>query len=131
MRKYREAVLRDLAWLLNSGNMSNVEDLSEYEDVERSVMNFGMPDLCGMSASGIDPAEVQERLADAIRYFEPRILPSSLVVRVITDAEGRKGNTLSFEIEGELWAQPMHESLFIKTELDIESGEFKFKEGGR
>ena len=52
-------------------------------------------------------------------------------MRVITDGERRKGNTLSFENEGELWAQPMHESLFIKTELDIESGEFKFKEGGR
>jgi type VI secretion system protein ImpF len=131
VRRYRQAVLRDLAWLLNSGNMSSVQDISEYDEVQSSVLNFGMPDLCGMTASGIDPRDVEERMAKAIRDFEPRIMTNTLVVRAVADPNAAGGSNVSFEIEGELWAKPMHEALFIKTELDLETGDFKLKEGGR
>jgi type VI secretion system protein ImpF len=34
-------------------------------------------------------------------------------------------NTLSFEITGDLWAQPLPLQLFLKTEVDIENGTVK------
>jgi type VI secretion system protein ImpF len=30
---------------------------------------------------------------------------------------------LSFEIEGQLWAQPLPLHLFVRTEIDLESGD--------
>jgi type VI secretion system protein ImpF len=70
-------------------------------------------------------------MAKAIRDFEPRIMTNTLVVRAVADPNAAGGSNVSFEIEGELWAKPMHEALFIKTELDLETGDFKLKEGGR
>ncbi|MHC5056097.1 MAG: type VI secretion system baseplate subunit TssE [Planctomycetota bacterium] len=124
MRAYRSAVLRDLEWLLNTSNLSNVDDISEHEEVERSVVNFGMPDLCGKTVSGLDPMDVEERLVRAIRDFEPRILPHTLNIKSMTTPDPSGGTVVSFEVEGELWAYPMSEALYIKTELDLETGDF-------
>jgi type VI secretion system protein ImpF len=32
-------------------------------------------------------------------------------------------NAVSFEIEGELWAQPMPDRLYVKTKFDLETGQ--------
>ena len=130
-RAYRAAVLRDIAWLLNTGNLGSLEDLEGFDDVHRSVVNFGMPDLCGLTASGLDPLDVERRLVEAIRIFEPRVLPHTLSVKSVPGGEGDGANVVSFEIEGQLWAQPMNEALFIRTEVDLETGQFAVKERGQ
>jgi type VI secretion system protein ImpF len=40
-------------------------------------------------------------------------------------------NALVFEIAGELWAQPVPLELFLKTEIDLESGEIAVSEVAR
>jgi type VI secretion system protein ImpF len=35
--------------------------------------------------------------------------------------------SISFEIEAELWAQPLPDHLFVKTEVDLETGHYKLK----
>ena len=131
MRKYRAAVLRDISWLLNTGNLANVMDISEFEEVDRSVLNYGMRDLCGLTASGLDPLEIEERLLRVLRNFEPRVIPHTLSIRSASDPDAHGSSAISFEIEGELWARPLPEPLFIKTEVDLETGDFLIRESGR
>ena len=126
MRQYRAAVLRDVSWLLNAKCLSSVQDVSEFPEVERSVLNYGTPDLCGMTVSGLDPAEVELLLRRAIENFEPRVLPQTLSITPVGIADGTRGHALSFEIQAELWAQPVNEALLIRTDLDLETGEFRF-----
>jgi type VI secretion system protein ImpF len=38
--------------------------------------------------------------------------------------------SLSFRIEGDLWAQPLPIHLFIRSDLDLETGEVSVKEVG-
>ena len=121
MRALRQGVLRDLGWLLNTTALSSVQDLSAYPEAARSTLNFGLPDLAGRSSSGIDIGELERELREAICRFEPRILPQSLSVRAVA-AGGESHNTLTFEVEGQLWAQPVPERLFLRTELDLEIG---------
>src|SRR5260370_12294433 len=45
LRRLREGVLRDLAWLLNATNMAVLEDLTDYPYVAQSVLNYAMPRL--------------------------------------------------------------------------------------
>jgi len=40
-------------------------------------------------------------------------------------------SALTFEIEGELWAQPLPLQLYLKTEIDLESGQVKIEEAGQ
>ncbi|MCD6303872.1 MAG: type VI secretion system baseplate subunit TssE [Planctomycetes bacterium] len=122
MRRYRAAVLRDIDWLLNTGCYASAEDLSDLPEVQRSVLNYGVPDFCGMTASGLKPDECERRILDAIRAFEPRILPGSLSIHVEAFYGHLERNSVAMEIRGDLWALPTPDPLYVRTELDLETG---------
>jgi type VI secretion system protein ImpF len=128
VQRLRAGVLRDLAWLLNTGHYEAMEDLGAYPDVRNSVLNYGMPDLTGQSIAGLDPARLERIVRDAIVRFEPRINSRTLKVKVSMDGDRMSRNAMRFDIEGELWAQPTPMALFLKTELDLESGKVNVTE---
>lgn len=120
--KLRQCVLRDLAWLLNTGTFDTVQSLEDFPFVGHSVLNYGVKDLVGTTLSTADAMDIQKRIRQAIWDFEPRIFPESVTVKVaVTDAQMNK-NAVTFDIEGELWAQPLPLHLYLKTELDLETG---------
>ena len=123
--KLRAAVLRDLAWLLNSGDLSMTEELDDYPLVAHSVLNYGLPDLAGRMISNTDGVAIERLLRQAIWDFEPRIIRNTVKVRTLLDNSQLEHNALTFEITGELWAQPTPEALFLRTEVDLESGDIK------
>lgn len=128
MRKLRESVLRDLGWLLNATRLDVLQDLSEYPLVARSVLNYGMPDVAGLTASGLDIAGLERAVKESILDYEPRILRHTVKVTARTDESQMSHNALAFDIEGELWAQPVPLRIYLKTELDLEIGEVKVSE---
>ncbi|TBU96088.1 type VI secretion system baseplate subunit TssE [Phytopseudomonas dryadis] len=121
LSQLRASVLRDLAWLFNTIAPLN-SDGEAQTAAGSSVVNFGLPPLAGHSASSVDVQAVEQLLAKAIANFEPRIVRSSLRVRARHNAEDMSHNSLSFEIEGDLWAHPMPLRLLLTTELDLETG---------
>ena len=122
MRLLRQAVLRDLAWLLNTGYLETTEDLEAYPQVRDSVLNYGMPDISGMSAASADTEALERSVRDAIVNFEPRISPDSLRVKIARDESTMGRNAMVFSIEGQLWAEPTPMMLYLKTEVDLETG---------
>ena len=120
--RLRAAVLRDLEWLLNTSGHAVGDDLYDFPELARSVVNFGIPDSSGLTGGALKSAELERAMAEAIRDFEPRILRNSLTVRATVDRQEMSNNMLSFEIEGQLWAEPVPESLYLKTEVDLETG---------
>ena len=125
--KLKQSVMRDLQWLLNAGCLETTQDLSDYPQVKKSVLNYGLPDLIGTTASSLDDTTLERMLRKTILNFEPRILADSLKVRV---SNRDKHNNIIFEIEGELWSQPMPERLYLKTILDVELGSVEVKGEG-
>jgi type VI secretion system protein ImpF len=123
----KAAVLRDLVWLLNT-SCQQEKDLEGLKEVEKSVLNFGVPSLTGRAASSLRAIEVEQMITRAIERYEPRILLRTLRVRVITEQEHKRSNTLIMEIEGDLWAQPLPESLYLRTAVDLETGHFSVEE---
>jgi type VI secretion system protein ImpF len=126
VQRYRAGVLRDLAWLLNAKAHLDDEAFSQMEEVRRSVVNYGIRDLCGQETSNLDPIELERDLLDAIKTFEPRIMPDTLEVKALPASDHASPNVLAFEIRGQLWAKPLPEQLYIKTEIDLETGQCKF-----
>jgi type VI secretion system protein ImpF len=120
-QKYRRGVLRDLEWLFNTQAYLRAEglepfQLKDYPEAWRSVLNFGTRQLCGLTAPDVDT--LCEELAEAVRIFEPRLSARDLKIRADTDR-----NLVTFEIIGELWANPLPEQLHLKTTVDIETGQ--------
>ena len=122
LERLRECVLRDLGWLLNTGKLSQLEDLTAHPHVAQSVLNYGMPDLSGKIVSMPDVFELERAVRQAIWDFEPRILRDTVKVHATMTADKMSTSALAFEIEGMLWAQPMPMRMFLKTEVDLETG---------
>jgi len=119
MTQLRQAVLRDIAWLLNTTNLEAVEDLELYPRVAASALNFGVPGFTGMAAAGEKASALEAAITAAVKRFEPRIRPESLRIKA-RETEGDDGMPkLVFEIRGELWAQPLPQQLFLETSIDI------------
>lgn len=130
MRQLRQSVLRDLTWLLNTTALESMVDLSGLPDAARSVINYGTPVLSGISLAGTDLSKIERKIKQAIINFEPRILPKSLRIEVIAAEDEMNQKALSFKIEGDLWAQPLPVHLYIRSDLDLETGEVSVKELG-
>jgi type VI secretion system protein ImpF len=125
----RESVVRDLGWLLNSVQLSAVQDLSSYPYAQRSVLNYGLPDLAGRTASGIDAVRLEAELRQAILDYEPRLLPRTVVVTVGSGEVMH--NSLQLTIEAELSAHPAPLALCLRTEIDLENGEVNMVDLGK
>ncbi|MBN1764906.1 MAG: type VI secretion system baseplate subunit TssE [Sedimentisphaerales bacterium] len=128
LRRYKTGVLRDLSWLLNTSSHSSDGLFDGFPEAFRSVLNFGVPDLCGLTASSIKSGELESQVLHAIRLFEPRITHDTLGVRVRTSSANMDHNAIAFEIRGELWAQPMSDTLFVRTEVDLDTGQCNVEE---
>jgi type VI secretion system lysozyme-like protein len=147
-RAYRDAIRRDLEWLLNSKRRRTREELDrttmsnagkaaiddrpsiyDHEELPLSVINYGIRDFNG-AAVNPDDARVMEgirsEIRDAIKQFEPRIVYESLKIEPIQME--KEPSLLAFSIEAELWALPEWESLRI--DIDLNTGSCRVKEGG-
>lgn len=130
LARLRQSVLRDLTWLLNTGCLGQTQDLSGYPLASRSVLNFGVRDLAGTSLSAEDTVGIENAVRQAILDFEPRILPNTVKVRTVLDEGEMTRRALTFEIRGQLWAHPLPLELFLKTEVDLETGKVDVYESG-
>lgn len=128
LARLRKLVRRDMAWLLNAGNMESLADLGAYPAVRNSVLNYGIPDLSGLMVSALSKEDIERMIKNALLVYEPRILANTLRVRADISAERMNQNAIMFEIEGRLWAQPMPAELFLKTEIDLETGQVEVRD---
>ncbi|NOT11210.1 MAG: type VI secretion system baseplate subunit TssE [Methylococcaceae bacterium] len=130
LTRLRQCVLRDMAWLLNTGALDAHQNLEDFPFVSHSVLNYGIPDWAGRNLSGADVLEIERRIRQAILDFEPRILRDTLKVKVSAVEDQMNHNAMTFNIEGDLWAQPLPLRLYLKTELDLDTGNIAILDRG-
>jgi len=121
MAQLRQAVVRDLSALFNTTNLSTLKDLSATPLAAASTLNFGIPGFAGMIETESRRNTLEREIADAIRAFEPRIRPHTLRVRARDARNDGVNPSIIFEIEGELWAQPVPVPLFLETAVQVET----------
>lgn len=125
----REAVLRDLSWLLNASRPPESDGLSSFPEVARSVINYGMPCYSGETVSTLDVGGLERSVRDALELFEPRIIAGSLRVQALEqDNMLDWHNVVSLRIEARLWAQPVPLDLLLRTDVDLETGQVEVRE---
>lgn len=121
--KLRNAILRDLSWLLNTTHLEATEKLSEVPLAASSVLNYGLPSLAGSSLADIGEAQMCARIKQAILRYEPRLLPNSLQINLTKASYSDEShNTIGVEIDAQLWCQPLPLQMYMRTDLDLELG---------
>ena len=127
--RMRECVLRDLGWLLNTSNHDMDNELQNYPEVARSVVNFGMRPLSGLRLSEIEWTSLEQHIQRALLDFEPRILPETLEVKALVPEDLlHHHNKIAFEIHCQIWAKPYPLDMLLRTNLDLESGEMRLQD---
>jgi len=127
----RRSVLRDLRWLLNTLNLEATHNLDAYAQVRESTLNYGIGAMAGRRMSEVDWLDLENAMTRAIRSFEPRILPDTLVVRCATEADALvHHNIVSLSIQGMLWCIPHPLEFLFRTEIDLESGDVALADMG-
>ncbi|MFO1078558.1 MAG: type VI secretion system baseplate subunit TssE [Planctomycetota bacterium] len=130
LRRLRQSVVRDLEWLFNTSALFSPEEAERHGPVAASVVNFGILNLAGVQASSLSLPRIERLLREAIWNFEPRLLRDSVRVRAVA-SEAMSNRAVSFEITAQLWAHPLPLELFLRTEIDLESGNVSVSEPGR
>ena len=120
--EFRATVLHDLGWLLNTPSREQTGDYSDFPEIERSVLNYGVLDLCGKTVDELDISMLERSLLEAIVNFEPRIIRAGLTVKAIGQMDAKTPTTIGFEIKGQIWGNPYPESFLLKTLIDLETG---------
>jgi len=123
LRFFKEALKRDLEWLLNT-RQPPIDEIDTYPLVKASMLNYGLPDI---SAMGLNSASDNRRLRTAVeiclRNYEPRLTD----VRVTLEKGDVAERRLRFHIEGSMKLDPAPEEISFDTVLELSSGEYKVK----
>jgi type VI secretion system protein ImpF len=124
VRQLKASLRRDLEWLLNTRR--NPDEVPEnYEQVFRSLYNYGLPDVTALSLnSPRDRQRVLRTVEVAIAIFEPRL--TNVRVRSVDNVAGGP-RVLRFQIEALLKMDPAPEQIFFDTLLQLSSGEYQVK----
>lgn len=122
LRRLREIIQRDLSWLLNTSDNGSIIDETRYPNVARSVLNYGIHEVAG-DYSTVERTEIIRRsITASIRTYEPRIHPGSVDVHLRSDDNNRE-SLVTFDIRADMWAQPMPMELYLRSEVDVTTGE--------
>lgn len=126
----RQAVLRDLGWLLNATGCGLTHDDARHPHAARSVLNYGLPMLSGQYTSSIQRVSMEQALKQAIMQFEPRILPQTLEVELVMDGPAIEShNCVGLQIRGMLWAQPVPLEFLMRSRIDLGEGRIEIEAG--
>jgi type VI secretion system protein ImpF len=127
-RDLREAVRRDLDWLLNTTQLAVVQDLSSHAQVRSSVVNYGIGALAGKTETSVPHQHVERIVREAILRYEPRLIAETVKVRALDGGQMSRGNAITLRIEADLWMQPLPARVYLQTEIDLESGAVNVRE---
>jgi type VI secretion system protein ImpF len=120
--RLREIIQRDLAWLLNTNSIESLLEADENPHVRSSVLNYGVREVSGEYATGVRAELIGRSIERAITAFEPRIIPGSLRVELHSEDKG-SDSQVAFDIRGDMWAQPMPLELYLRSKIDVTTGQ--------
>lgn len=127
VNRLRDIIRRDLSWLLNTNNLESEIDPARYPEATNSVINFGVREVSGDYSTEARAAEIRASMQRAIRRFEPRINEGTLDV-VLHEGEDGHRSVVVFDIIADMWAEPIPLELYLRSEVDITTGELTLDE---
>lgn len=126
-----EAVLKqdladDLAALLNTVNLASCEDLDGLEEVQRSVLNYGIEDLSAVSIDTRGMDEIGPRMRQVLKTYEGRLIDDTISVRQSTEADEVSAR-LKFHINADMYATPADVPVEFIADVEALSGRLTLK----
>ncbi len=121
-----EAVRRDLTELLNT-RQSHEGLPTEFDELHRSILAYGLPDLASLDAVTPEQRrEIGQLIEHIIEMFEPRL--KDVRATVLNPNETRE-RTIRFRVDARLCLDPAPEVAF-DTVLELSTGRYAVQSSG-
>lgn len=117
----RQDILHNIRMILNSKSRMSDAELGEDRTVTASVLGFGLQDFCGENKSDASVEKLKKGIVDQLVCFEPRIIPSSIQVKMSGRSE-ELNYICEFEISGTVDAAALSGEILLRSSLDLETG---------
>jgi type VI secretion system protein ImpF len=117
----RKEVARDLEALMNTIALESCDDLSGFEHVRKSVLNFGCPDIAHRTIDEDSVGDIGGEIETALASFEPRLARGSL--RVARDSTVNPDELkVRFVVQAELLCEPLNVPVEFIADVELDSG---------
>jgi type VI secretion system protein ImpF len=120
-KQVKEDIFRNIEMLFSSRSHPSVKELEGYEDIEDSVLCYGISDYCGKINSDISRETLLEQIQRQIAVFEPRLAPESVRVD-FANPDASMRSLLELRISGVVRVAHVDEEVVFISHLDLETG---------
>jgi type VI secretion system protein ImpF len=119
VKQLKEDIFHNIEMLFNSRCHTTFDNFKGHEDIENSVLGFGIKDFCGKTNNGDYKESLRRHIVKQLRIFEPRLEPASIQV---TFSQEKSGAVLEYSIGGTILLKEVDEEVRFFSNLNLESG---------
>lgn len=120
MAQLKASIESSLLTLLMTRQPSSVPDWRRWPHAEASVLNFGVPDLSGICASGLAAGTLRRKLKQIIVRFEPRLHAETLQLEV--KVSGSHPESVTLWIHGDVGPRDAPEAFSLGMSICLVTG---------
>jgi type VI secretion system protein ImpF len=117
----RGEVARDLEALMNTVALGSSEDLEPFEAVQRSVLNYGLPDIVHRSIEEASIEEISVEISAALAAYEPRLVSGTVSV-ARDDRADKTAFEIRFVVHAELMCHPVNVPVEFVADVETDTG---------
>jgi predicted component of type VI protein secretion system len=127
-KQVKEDVFENIDMLFNSRSHPVFKGSKSCEEIESSVLGYGISDYCGKICTQDDKEALRRHITKQLRDFEPRMDPDSIKVEFIS-SELNANSLIELQISGLIDAGQVSEEVLFISRLDLETGSAELKVG--
>lgn len=129
-RTLRAEVSRDLDMLMNCIAMESTVDLTPFERVKTSILNYGFPDIAHRTIDELSSRDIDGELERVLMNYEPRLLRASVKVKrdMSVNPDDLK---IRYVIHADLTCEPLNVPVQFVADVELDSGKIQISETSR
>jgi type VI secretion system protein ImpF len=101
----RQDLASDLAALLNTVNLASAVDLEGLDEVQTSILNYGVDDLTSISANSSSAGNIPGKIRKVLQTYEARLAEGTVAVAP-NEKLDELNTKLSLHVSAEMYATP-------------------------
>jgi type VI secretion system lysozyme-like protein len=120
-QQVKDDIFRNIEMLFCSRSHPSLAEFNGNEDIENSVLGYGISDYCGKVCGDDEREFLLEHIKKQIRNFEPRLEPNSIEVG-FANPDAAMRSLLELRISGRIMVEEVNEEVLFVSRLDLETG---------
>ncbi len=123
-----KSISENIGHIVNTIDLQSSLDLSPYPFVRKSILNFGLYDFHGLGSEGNKAALVEQNVAAAVMFYEPRIVKDTVHMER-NELSDDISQRLEMILTGDVKSDPVDLEIELKAEMDLSSGKIHISRG--